>query len=161
MNGRVQASGTTRAALLTIVVVVAVLRLAQEVLIPLALAILLTFLLAPMVALLTRWRINRAVAVVVWMLVGFALIGGMGDVVLNQFADLAHQLPSYQRQLRSNLTQFGGAVRGGVAETTHAFEQLTKEIDSVTPADPKPRGVSKVVVLAPPVTAGSALRDVS
>ena len=116
-------------ALFTTVIVVAVLKLAQEVFIPLALAILCTFLLAPMVELLTRLYIKRLFAVVLSLAIGLALIGGLGTLVFNQFADLARELPSYQRQLRSNLTQWGGLLRGGVAETTAAFEQLTKEID--------------------------------
>jgi predicted PurR-regulated permease PerM len=147
-------------ALFTTVIVVAVLKLAQEVFIPLALAILCTFLLAPMVELLTRWRIKRLLAVIVSLALGLALIVGLGTLVFNQFADLAKELPSYQRQLRTNLAQFGGALRGGLAETTHAFEALTKEIDRVAPSEPKPRGVAKVQVVEPPVTALETIRNV-
>src|SRR5579871_6757554 len=129
MNGRVRAAGTTRMALLTVVVVVAVLKLAEEVFIPLALAILLTFLLAPMVELLRRWYINRLLAVIVSMSVAFALIGALGNVVFKQFADLAHDLPSYQEQLRVNLSHLSGVLRLGVTETTRAVQELTKEID--------------------------------
>jgi predicted PurR-regulated permease PerM len=57
MNGPGQASGT-RAVLFTVVIVVAVLRFAQDVFIPLALAILLTFLLAPLVNRLQAWGVN-------------------------------------------------------------------------------------------------------
>ena len=147
-------------ALFTTVIVVAVLKLAQEVFIPLALAILCTFLLAPMVELLTRLYIKRFFAVILSLAIGLALIGGLGTLVFNQFADLARELPSYQRQLRSNLTQWGGLLRGGVAETTAAFEELTKEIDRVAPAEPKPRGVSKVQVIDAPATALDTIRSV-
>ena len=147
-------------ALFTTVIVVAVLKLAQDVFIPLALAILCTFLLAPMVELLTRLYIKRLFAVVLSLAIGLALIGGLGSLVFNQFADLARELPSYQRQLRSNLTQWGGLLRGGVAETTAAFEELTKEIDRVAPSEPKPRGVSKVQVVDAPATALETIRSV-
>src|SRR6202048_3424890 len=160
MNGRVQASGTTRMALFTTVIVVTVLKLAQDVFIPLALAILCTFVLAPMVEILTRLHIKRLFAVIVSVALGLALIGGLGTLVFNQFADLAKELPSYQRQLRTNLAHFGGALRGGVAETTHAFEELTTEIDRVAPSEPKPRGVSKVQVVEPPVTALETIKNV-
>src|ERR1700738_182972 len=99
MNGRVQAPGPTRMALFTTVIVVTVLKLAQDVFIPLALAILCTFLLAPMVELLTRCYLNRLLAVILSLVVGLALIGGLGSLVFKQFADLTHELPSYQRQL--------------------------------------------------------------
>jgi predicted PurR-regulated permease PerM len=147
-------------ALFTTVIVVTVLKLAQDVFIPMALAILCTFLLAPMVELLTRLHIKRLLAVIVSLALGLALIVGLGTLVFNQFADLAKELPSYQRQLRTNLTQFGGALRGGVAETTHAFEALTKEIDRVAPSEPKPRGVAKVQVVEPPATALDTIRSV-
>ncbi|HEY6483937.1 MAG TPA: AI-2E family transporter [Steroidobacteraceae bacterium] len=146
--------------LLTTVVVVAVLRLAQEVFIPLALAILLTFLLAPLVERMTRWHINRALAVIVSLVIAFALIGGLLDLVFNQFSDLTHQLPSYQRQLRINLTHLSGALRGGVAETTKAVEQLTREIDRVAPSDPRAHAVSKVQVVPAPPTGLETLREV-
>ena len=140
-------------ALFTTVIVVAVLKLAEDVFIPLALGILCTFLLAPMVELLTRLYIKRVFAVILSLAIGLALIGGLGTLVFNQFADLSHELPSYQRQLRHNLTQWGGLLRGGVAQTTAAFEELTKEIDRVAPSEPKPRGVSKVQVVDAPATA--------
>src|SRR3954464_2029631 len=63
MSSPVQASHSLRA-FLAVVIAVAVLRYAQDVFLPLALAILLTFLLAPLVDRLQRWRINRVVAVV-------------------------------------------------------------------------------------------------
>jgi predicted PurR-regulated permease PerM len=147
-------------ALFTTVIVVTVLKVAQEVFIPLALAILCTFLLAPMVELLTRCYFKRLLAVIVSLALGLALIVGLGTLVFNQFADLANELPSYQRQLRTNLTQFGGALRGGVAQTTHAFEALTKEIDRVAPSEPKPRGVAKVQVIEPPATALDTIGNV-
>jgi predicted PurR-regulated permease PerM len=147
-------------ALFTTVIVVAVLKLAQEVFIPLALAILCTFLLAPLVLLLTRLRINRVIAVILSLGLGLAVIGGLGTLVFNQFADLARELPSYQQQLRSNLKQWGGLLQGGVAETTAAFDQLTKEIDRAAPSEPKPRGVSKVQVVDAPATALERVHDV-
>ncbi len=160
MNGRVQVSGNPRVALFTTVIVVAVLKLAQEVFIPLALAILCTFLLAPLVLLLTRFRINRVIAVILSLGMGLALMGGLGTLLFNQFADLARELPNYQQQLRANLKQWGGLLQGGVSETTAAFDQLTKEIDRVAPSEPKPRGVSKVQLVDPPETALERVRDV-
>jgi predicted PurR-regulated permease PerM len=147
-------------ALFTTVIVVAVLKLAEEVFIPLALAILCTFLLAPMVELLVRWHIRRVFATVVAVTLGLAVIGGLGTLVFNQFADLAEELPSYQQQLRTNLTHLGGAVRGAVAQTTRAFEELTKEIDRVAPSEPKPRGVSKVQVVEPPVSPLETIKEI-
>jgi predicted PurR-regulated permease PerM len=147
-------------ALFTTVIVVAVLKLAQEVFVPMALAILCTFLLAPMVELLVRCHIKRLFATILSLALGLALVGGLGTLVFNQFADLVRELPSYQQQLRTNLTHLGGVLRGGVEETTKAFEQLTKEIDRVAPSEPKQRGVSKVQVVEPPTSALTTIRAV-
>ena len=88
-------------ALLTIVVVVAVLKLAEEVFIPLALAILMTFLLAPLVERLVRWRVNRALAVVVSMVLGLALIGGLGR---SNYSCWARTHPRYCRRILVHCT---------------------------------------------------------
>ncbi len=115
MSSPVQAVYSLRV-FLAIVIAVAVLRYAQDVFVPLALAILLTFLLAPLVDGLQRIRINRTVAVI---LLGCAhdaaSLGGLLWVVFHQFTDLANQLPSYRRQLRANLAGVTGALKGGVA----------------------------------------------
>jgi predicted PurR-regulated permease PerM len=159
MNGPGQASGT-RATLLTVVIVVAVLRVAQEVFIPLALAILFTFLLAPLVSRLTRWGVNRLLAVIVSVAVALTLVVALADVAFNQFTDLAHELPGYQRQLHENLTHIRGAVRGGIADASKALEQLGKEFQRVAPSDPVPNDIRKVQVVEPPPTPTEMLREV-
>ena len=151
MNGPGQASGT-RAVLLTVVIVVAVLRLAQEVFIPLALAILFTFLLAPLVGRLHHWGVNRLLAVLVSVAIALTLIGTLGNVAFNQFSDLAHELPGYQRQLHENLTHIRGALRGGIADTSQFIEQITKELQRVAPTQPLPNDVRKVQVVEPSPT---------
>ena len=157
MNGTGQASGT-RVVLLTVVIVVAVLRVAQEVFIPLALAILFTFLLAPLVGRLHRMGVNRLLAVVVSISIALALIGTLANAAFDQLADLAHELPGYQRQLHENLTHIRGAVRGGIADASQAVEQLGKELQRVAPTAPLPADVRKVVVVDPPPTPLQMLR---
>ena len=158
MNGTVQASGT-RAVLLTVVIVVAILRLAQEVFVPLALAILFTFLLAPLVGHLHRIGVNRLLAVVASIAISLALIGTLANAAFDQLTDLAHELPGYQRQLHENLTHIRGAVRGGIAEASQAVEQLGKELQRVAPTTPLPGDVRKVVVVDPPPTPLQMLRE--
>jgi predicted PurR-regulated permease PerM len=158
MNGPVQAA-TTRSALLTVVIVIAVLRLAQEVFVPLAFAILLTFLLAPLVNRLNQLGINRLVAVVMSMAVALTLIGMLADVVFNQFTDLAHELPGYQRQLHENLTHIRGAMRGGIADVSKTLEQLGREVERVAPTQPVPNDIRKVQIVEPPETPIQVLHD--
>jgi predicted PurR-regulated permease PerM len=158
MNGPGQVS-ETRGVLLTVVIVVAVLRLAQDVFIPLALAILLTFMLAPLVNRLHDWGTNRLLAVVVSIAVALTLIGGLTTLAFNQFVDLAHELPGYQRQLHTNLTHIRGAVRGGLADSSRVFDQLSRELQRVAPGDPLPSSVSKVQVIEPPAPPLQMVKD--
>jgi predicted PurR-regulated permease PerM len=158
MNGPGQAT-STRAVLLTVVIVVAVLRLAQEIFIPLALAILFTFLLAPLVGRLHHWGVNRLLAVLVSVAIALTLIGTLGNLAFNQFTDLAHELPGYQRQLHENLTHIRGSLREGIADTSKAIEQITKELQRVAPSEPLPNDVRKVQVVEPPPSPMQILPD--
>ena len=159
MNGSGQAAGT-RIVLLTVVVVVAVLKVAEDVFIPLAMAMLLTFMLAPLVESLQRVHVNRTLGVIVSLALALALIGALGDLVVNQVSDLARSLPSYQSELRHRVVELRGVLRVGVSETTKAVEQITKEFERVAPPEPKtPAGVAKVQVVETPATAFETLRD--
>ena len=62
----------------SVALVLAGLYLAQEVLVPLALAILLSFLLTPLVQMFERWRFPRGLAVAVTVAIAFGILGGIG-----------------------------------------------------------------------------------
>ena len=114
--------------LLTVIVVVAVLRLAQDLFVPLALAILLTFVLAPSWCVLRRWHINRVIAVIVSISLALGLIGVVGAVIFGQLSDLAHQLPQYELQLRQHITHLRGFMPcGGIFKdmTLNGLDRLT------------------------------------
>jgi predicted PurR-regulated permease PerM len=82
--------------LMVFVVVVAALYLARDVLIPVTLAGLLSFLLAPLVSLLRRLRIGRAPAVLLSIITALAMILALGLVIEQQAADLAPELPMFE-----------------------------------------------------------------
>lgn len=71
------------------------------VVVPVAIAVLLSALLAPVVHLLTRNRVPRGVAVALTMLGGLAVLGGLLSFVVNTFIG---GFPDLQRQLTSSLT---------------------------------------------------------
>jgi len=78
--------------------VMATLYLAQAILIPLTLAALVTFLLAPMVTRMERW-IGRIAAVLVVMLMLFIVTGLSGWVFSRQLMDLARKMPDYKENI--------------------------------------------------------------
>ena len=91
---------TSRSVLMaSVCVVVAALYFAQDVLIPLALAMLLSFLLAPLVNRLERWKLGRVPSVLIVVIVLFALIGVLGYVVAMQVYDLADNVENYEANI--------------------------------------------------------------
>jgi len=98
------ASGTgiarpRRSSMIGLVIATAVLYLASDVLIPLALAILLAFLLAPAVRRLERWKLSRISATLVASLLGFGRILGVGTIAAMQAVSLAAKLPEYRQNI--------------------------------------------------------------
>jgi hypothetical protein len=74
---------------------------AKEFLLPLVLAILISFLLAPVVSRLERWRFPRAVAVLSIVAIVFALIGGICSTLSLGGLDLVNSLPKYSENIRA------------------------------------------------------------
>ena len=85
------------------VVLVAALYFGREVFVPLALAILLSFALGPLVLLLRHWHVNRVFAVVSVVGLAFVLIIGIGALVGSQLAHLAENLPQYQANISKKI----------------------------------------------------------
>jgi predicted PurR-regulated permease PerM len=121
------------ASLVSGAVVVAALYCGQELLIPLALATLLAFVLAPACGLLQRAHLPRVPAVLVAVSLAFAAIGALGTVVARQATALGSQIPAYEAVMMEKwrgLTQGDGLI-------AHL-------IGSILPA-PKPTGAAHAV----------------
>lgn len=112
-------------------IIVAALYFAREILIPVVLAVLLTFVLTPAVTLLQRWRVPRTIAIIVAILIAVTIILSLGTMVANQVNQLAAQLPRYQTTLREKVQtlrdQFG--TPGVFRNAADLFDDLNKELD--------------------------------
>lgn len=95
-------------------VAIAALYFGRELFIPLALAILLSFVLAPVVRALKYIRIPRIAAVVAVVLVAFVSIFAIGGMIAKQVTELAGDLPRYESTIRQKIQ----ALRGPTATTT-------------------------------------------
>lgn len=112
-------------------IVVAALYLAQEVLIPLALAFLLTFLLAPMVHMLERRRVPRVPAVLTVVIAVFLVIGTLGWVVVGQVIDLANSLDQYKGNIVAKIEKVES--KGGFFSRMSRFgQEVGKDLDKPT-----------------------------
>ena len=116
--------------------VVAVLRLASEVLIPLALATLLAFLLSPVVVWFTRRGVPKVFAIIVTVTMFFAVLGALGWVVVTQAINLAERLPDYEQNIRAKIEKVRHPqAPAALSRTTKMLEHLQREIQAPSPAD--------------------------
>jgi predicted PurR-regulated permease PerM/methylmalonyl-CoA mutase cobalamin-binding subunit len=107
--------------------VIAALYFGREILTPLALAALLTFLLSPLVTRLQRYigRIAAVLAVVMMMLM---LTVTAGWVLTRQIVDLGTQLPNYKENIRTKLQAFQLPSGGAFTKLSDAFNDLKKDL---------------------------------
>ncbi|MDF2781232.1 MAG: hypothetical protein K0S96_1036 [Geminicoccaceae bacterium] len=117
-----------------IVVVVGALYLGRDILIPLALAILLSFMLAPVAIRLRRLGLGRIPAVLAIVLLLFVALAGLGAIVANQLVHLADNLPRYEWNLRSKIRDLRIAIpSGGIVErTSEMLRDLGQELEEAT-----------------------------
>jgi predicted PurR-regulated permease PerM len=126
------------------VLVITVLYWAQGVLVPLALAILLTFVLTPPVSWLERW-IGRVGSVLVIVTLVFTLLGLAAWGLARQTDHLAQELPGYRKNIRAKIADIRGAGRGGSVEKLQKTLEEIKE-DLGTPEPPRGSAMRPVVV---------------
>ena len=103
------------------VVIVGALYLGRELLVPITLAILLAFVLAPLVRLLRRCRLPHVAAVFLTVALSVAAICGTGALIGAQLASLGQDLPKYQQTIESKIQQVGGLTTGRLAEIAGRF----------------------------------------
>src|SRR5688500_9052721 len=85
-------------------VVIAALYLAKSLLVPLTLAVLLSFLLMPVCDWLERMRLARIPAVLVTAILGFTMLGIVTWIAVVQMAHLAPKMPEYQSNIQAKLS---------------------------------------------------------
>jgi predicted PurR-regulated permease PerM/methylmalonyl-CoA mutase cobalamin-binding subunit len=107
--------------------IIAALYFGRELLVPLALAALLTFMLTPLVNRLQRWigRIGAVLCVVAMM---FAATGIAGWVLTRQAVDLANQLPGYKENIRAKLRSIQIPNEGPFTKISETMEELKKDL---------------------------------
>src|SRR4051794_10839445 len=114
--------------LAAVCVIVAALYFAQDVLIPLALALLLSFLLAPVVNRFERLRIGRPVAVLVVVLLAFGVIGILGYVVTDQVMTLAGNIDQYKENIISKVQRMR-PHSGVLDKVTETVQEVQRKVD--------------------------------
>lgn len=123
--------GSTLRGLIFGIVIIASLYFGREVLVPIALAVLMSFVLAPPVRLLQGWRVPRSLAVVVVAAVAFAAIFSLGGLMVVEVNQLATDLPRYQSTLHEKIQNLRGAtaVTGTLERASQVLQELNSELN--------------------------------
>ena len=121
-------------ALGNVALIIASLYWAQTILIPIALAIMLTFLLSPVAGALERIGLKRLPSVLLIVVLTFSSLATIGWVVSIEFTSLGNELPKYTGNVRQKISDVRGAGKGG------ALENVQKAIDEVKEEIQKKQG---------------------
>ncbi len=152
----------------TAALVIAGLHYGQALLMPLATAALLAFVLDPLVAQLRRWRVPMFAAVTLVVTLAVTAVAASGVLVVQQVAALGQDLPQYQSTIRDKLHRLRlvGAPSEALQGASRVLAVVESEIDAAraalgtSPADGKKnRPVTRVQVEAAPVPPMRALSD--
>ena len=103
----------------------------REDFVPIALAVLLSFVLAPLVSLVQHLRAPRGVAVVTVAFLAFAVIFMLGSLLAGQLSQLAGDLPKYQTTIseKISLLRQQTAGRGTLERASEMLKDLGQELD--------------------------------
>ncbi len=163
----VRAKATTTSSqsltLIAFVLAIAGLYFGRQVLIPVALGFILSFLLTPFVTQLEKTRIGRVPSVFIVLAFSLALAGTVSWVVARQMVEIISEVPGYKDNLDAKIKSFHAAKNGNLSKATATVQELNKELAAVpgqissTQQRDKATGASRTVhpipvELAPPAT---------
>src|SRR5882724_2092264 len=120
-------------ALLLLGFVVAALYFGRTVFVPIALATLITFLLSRFVTRLERW-IGRIAAILVTVMVVFAIFAAASWGIGRQLIDLADKLPNYQANITAKIRSLRLPASGPLARFSSSVNALQNELVASSPA---------------------------
>ena len=123
-------------AFFTAIAIVTVLYVGRDVFVPIAVAILLAFVLAPVILVLRRVRVPRTAAAVVVVIATFVGLLALGSVIALQTSDLVAELPKYRLNLSDKIRSLKEATGGsGTFERTmDMIQDLGRELEAPDPA---------------------------
>jgi predicted PurR-regulated permease PerM len=118
------------------VVTIFALYFGKDVLLPVTLAVLLSFVLSPLVTLLRRIQLPRVVAVVFSVALAIAIIVGVASLLATQFVEIAGDLPRYQTTIEEKVGGLRNATVGRVTELTSRLQAALRETKPQTSRSP-------------------------
>jgi predicted PurR-regulated permease PerM len=118
------------------VVVVAALHFGQDVFLPIVIAVLLAFVLAPFVDFMRRLGLPRVPAVAIAVVVALGVVLMLGLTIGLQVGQLATDLPRYEHTIKDKIS---GAKEGILGRVSNLAKRLGDEIEKATEEKPQAR----------------------
>lgn len=144
-------TGSRFVVLASVCIVIAGLYFAQDVFIPVALALLFTFILSPLVTRLERLHLPRVPAVLLVIALGLGLVAFISYELVTQVVQVAEQLPKYRGEIQEKLRSIRGTgklerifknaentVMPTTAPTTNPVVAAVEPSGQNTPTEPRP-----------------------
>lgn len=103
---------------------IATLYFGRQIFIPLALALVLSFLLNPLVGLFEKARLGRVAAVLVVLVLCFALTAGVGWMVADQLLDITGHIRDYKANLEETFRSLSRPASGALGQATATVREL-------------------------------------
>jgi predicted PurR-regulated permease PerM/methylmalonyl-CoA mutase cobalamin-binding subunit len=125
-----------RIQLLTLALITAALYFGREVLIPLALALLISFILMPLVQSLQQLRLGRVPAVLIVVALVFGGVAAVAWTMGRQVVDLAETLPNYEQNIRAKAASLRAGGSGALTAAKKNVEHLQEELGVAGPSLP-------------------------
>jgi predicted PurR-regulated permease PerM len=119
-------------AVIVTVVLITTLYLAKTAVLPLALALLLSFVLAPLVTGLERIRLPRIVAIPIVLLATGAVLGTVGWTVLVQLVEVTDALPAYTNNIHDKLESFHQSKTTGFVRAQKELDDIGKQLSDLS-----------------------------
>ncbi len=135
--------------------VIAALYFGRSVLVPLALAVLLSFVLNPLVVRLKRWGVPKVISVVSVVVMALVVLGVGALFVGNEIRALSAELPSYQTNIRAKLRDLRTQIRapGMFDGAKKTFDVVQREVEAASAESAKSkRALQKVQVVPTELT---------
>ena len=117
-------------AIVLVFAVVAALYFAREVLIPLAFALTLSFLLTPAVTFLEKLRMGRVLPVILTVLISMVAGGWITWILASQLVDVASQLPTYRQNIHSKIEALRSRGKGPLGRAADSAKDIGRELSS-------------------------------
>jgi len=154
--------------LIAVALTIAMLYFGRVIFVPLALALVFSFLLTPLVSFLERAHLGRVPSTLTVLALCFAIAAGVGWEVSGQLLEITGHLPDYKENLEETIRSLRPPRNGPIGQATATVRELNKElaaapgqVASHAAGDPNNHGRSStpipVQVTAPPT---NLLQDV-